>query len=64
MIDQQILRKEARIAKAQNYDYGFKSMAEAIDISPNAFYNWLSGSFDLSYRKARELESLIADLTD
>lgn len=39
-------------------------MAEVIDITPNAFYNWLARYYDLSNSKAKDLESLIADLTD
>ena len=37
-------------------------MSEVINITVNAFYNWLNGYYNLSRSKEAELSYLIADL--
>ena len=59
---QEILRQQVKLAKALNDDWNYKQMAEVIDISQYAFYNWLNGYYCLSSSKQRELQSLINDL--
>ena len=39
-------------------------MSEVITITPNAFYNWLHGYYELSHKKAVELTCLISDLLE
>lgn len=56
------LRKQVKIAKALNDDWSYKTMSEAIDITPNAFYNWLNGYYELSRSKEKELCGLVEDL--
>lgn len=58
------LRRIVRLAKANNEDISYKDFAESIDISINGFYNWLSGSYELSYQKAKQLEDIAINLLD
>lgn len=60
--NQHELRKSVRIAKALNTDWSYRQMAEVIQITPNAFYNWLNGYYDLSFEKEQELDELVYDL--
>ena len=62
MNSQDKLRQQVRLAKALNDDWTFKAMSEVIGISPNAFYNWLLSSYNLSSAKQKELKSLVDDL--
>jgi len=62
MNKQDKLRQQVKLAKALNNDWSYKAMSEVIGINTHAFYNWLSGAYDLSYDHARELQSLVADL--
>lgn len=62
MKQQDYLRQQVKLAKALNDDWSFRAMSEVIQISPNAFYNWLNGYQKLSQKKARELLSLVDDL--
>ena len=43
MINQDILRKQTKIAKALNEDFTYKAFAEALNITDHSFYNWLKG---------------------
>lgn len=61
---QDYLRKQVKLAKALNSDWTYKNMAEVIDTTPNAFYNWLNGYYELSRSKEKELGGLVADLID
>ena len=63
-MQQDNLRKQVRLAKANNIDILYKDFAEYINISLNSFYNWLSGSYELSYKKAKLLEDITIDLID
>ena len=58
------LRQQVKLAKALNPDFNYKAMAEIIGISAAAFYNWLSGAYELGYIKVRALEELLADLNE
>lgn len=63
-MQQDNLRRIVRLAKANNEDISYKDFAESIDISINSFYQWLSGSFKLSYKKAKQLEDIAINLID
>ena len=63
-MNQEILRKQVKLAKALNDDWTYKMMSEAIGITDHAFYNWLKGYYSLSYSKARYLEDIIICLID
>ena len=56
------IKRKIRVAKALNPDWSYKQMAQVIDITPNTFYNYLYGSFDLGEKKASELQSFLDDL--
>ncbi len=58
------LRQQVKVAKALNPDFNYKAMAEIIDMTAAAFYNWLSGAYELGYSKAKALEQLLADLSE
>lgn len=62
MRSQDYLRQQVKIAKAKNDDWNYRAMSEVLGIHSHSFYNWLNGAFDLSDRKARQLQSLIDDL--
>ena len=59
---QEKLRKDVKIARAVNEEWTYKEFAEVINITPNSFYNWLNGYYELSEEKERQLKDLIADL--
>ena len=61
---QELLRKQTKIAKACNDDIYYKDFAEYLDITKHGFYNWLKGYYDLSSKKAKELQEVIIDLLD
>ena len=61
---QDYLRKQVKLAKAMDDEWNFKNMSEVLQISPNSFYNWLSGAYELSSAKERELDSLLSDLLE
>ena len=61
---QDILREKVKITKAYEKEWTFKKMAEAINITDHSFYNWLNGYYNLSNKKAKDLQNLIADLLD
>lgn len=63
-MQQDNLRKQVRLAKANNTDILYKDFAEYINISEGSLYNWLSNKFDLSYQKAKLLEDITIDLID
>ena len=64
MKKQDNLRQQVKLAKALNDDWSYKAMSEVININTYAFYNWLNGAYELSYKKERELIELVSNLTD
>lgn len=63
MYNDDFLRRQAKLAKALNDEWSYKEMAEVIEISTHAFYNWLHGYYNMSSRKLTELACLLDDLT-
>ena len=63
MYNDNFVRRQAKLAKALNDEWSYKEMAEVIEISAHAFYNWLHGYYNMSSRKLAELASLLDDLT-
>ncbi len=61
---QRFLREQVKLAKVYNDEWSYKDFAEVIEITPNSFYNWLKGYYNLSAEKASELQSIIADLLE
>lgn len=59
---QDYLREQVKLAKVYNKDWSYKQMAEVINITDHAFYNWLNGYYELSRSKETDLWSLIDDL--
>lgn len=59
---QDYLRKQVKLVKALNDDITYKALAETINISINSFYNWLGGSYSLSYEKEKMLNDITYDL--
>lgn len=64
MRKQDKLREYARITKAKNQEWNYYNMAQVINITVQAFYNWLYGAYELSNTKAQQLESLLNDLSE
>ena len=56
------LREQVNLCKVYNSDWSYKQIAEVIEITPHAFYNWLNGYYELSQRKERRLRELLSDL--
>lgn len=56
------LREQVKLCKVYNSDWSYKQIAEVIEITPHAFYNWLNGYYELSQRKERRLRELLSDL--
>ena len=64
MKQQDILRKQVKLAKACTDWLTFKDLAATLDITDHSFYNWLNGYYELSSKKAAQLQELIIDLID
>ena len=64
VIDQDKLRYQIRLAKANNADLYYKNFAEYIGISEHSFYNFMRGSYELSQAKARMLYDVTIDLVE
>lgn len=56
------LREQVKLCKVYNPEWSYKQIAEVVEITPHAFYNWLNGYYELSHRKAAELQELLSDL--
>ena len=56
------LRKQCRLVKAYDKDIDFIDIAGVIGISIHSFYNWLNGSYSLSYKKEKELEEWLSGM--
>ena len=57
------LRQQVKILKAlQNVSY--KEFAEYLEIKQQSFYNWLKGSYDLSFKKQIKLQEIIITLKE
>lgn len=63
-MNQDILRKQVKLAKACNDWLYYKELAETIEIHEHSFYNWLNGEYKLSSAKAKQLQDIIIDLID
>ena len=61
MINQDILRKQTKIAKALNEDFTYKAFAEALNITDQSLYNWLKGYYKGSHAKAEYLQSIVIE---
>ena len=57
------LRNQVKLAKVCS-DITYKQLAQAIDIRFQSFYNWMNGAYDLSYKKAKELQDIVIDFID
>ena len=62
--DQDFLRRQVKLVKVYNSDWSYKNIAQVINVTDHAFYNWLHGYYDLSDRKAAELLDLVYNLLD
>lgn len=62
--DQDFLRKQVKLVKVYDSDWSYKNIAQVINVTDHAFYNWLHGYYDLSDRKAAELLDLVCNLLD
>lgn len=58
------LREQVKLCKVYNPEWNYKLIAEVIEITPNAFYNWLNGYYEMSYKKEKELKQLLTDLME
>lgn len=64
MEQQNTLRKQVRLVKAEYDDIYYKDFAEYLDINIHSFYNWLNGYYELSANKETKLKEVIIDLLD
>ena len=62
--DQDFLRRQVKLVKVYDSDWSYKNIAQVINVTDHAFYNWLHGYYDLSDRKAAELLDLVCNLLD
>ena len=58
----QDLRFLIRLAKAFDVNIKYKDLAEIIQITPAAFYNYLKGYYELSYSKKKLLRNYLEKL--
>lgn len=56
------LRNLVRIAKALDSDITYKVIAERLEITPGAFYNYLKGYYELSSGKKKILKEYLEDI--
>ena len=64
MKQQDILRKNIKLIKAEYDDIYYKDFAEYLKINEHSFYNWLHGYYSLSRDKVNLLNDIIIDLLD
>ena len=63
--EQNYLRKKAKIAIIENDGlFTTQDFADYLEINIGSYYNWLSGAYDLSIKKAKKLDELLIDLVD
>ena len=58
-----ILRKQVKILKATGSIQNYYEIAELLEMSKSAFYNWLHGDYKLGYEKKVFLKDVIETLT-
>ena len=56
------MRNLIRIAKALDKDITYKELANVIEITPGAFYNYINGYYELSYTKKKILKQYLEDI--
>ena len=64
MDNQQTLRTQVKLVKAQYDDIFYKDFASFLGMNENSFYNWLNGYYKLSSEKVRKLRDVLVDLLD
>lgn len=63
-MEQDILRRQVKIAKATNDDIYYKDFASYLNMTEHAFYNWLNGYYNLSRANVLKLRDVVIDLID
>lgn len=63
-MEQDILRRQVKMAKAMNDDIYYKDFASYLDMTEHAFYNWLNGYYKLSRANVLKLRDVVIDLID
>ena len=53
------LREQVKLCKVYNPEWSYKQLAEVIEMTPHAFYNWLNGYYNLSAEKEKRLKEII-----
>ena len=61
MIQDKELIESVRILKATGKIKNYYEIAERLEMNEKSFYNWLSGFFNLGYRKKQKLIALIKE---
>ena len=56
------LRKKVKLLKATDSIQNYYEIAELLEMSKSAFYNWLKGQFNLGYEKKVFLKDIIDTL--
>lgn len=56
------LRQRVRMLKATKAIDNYYEVAELLEVSEKAFYNWLSGCYDLGHTKQQHLKAIVDDL--
>lgn len=64
MIEQEKLRRQVRLVKAEYDDIYYKGFADFLGINEHSFYNWLNGYYKLSADKANKLHEVVIDLLE
>ena len=58
------LREQVKLCKVYNPEWSYKQIAEVIEITPHAFYNWLKGYYNLCEEKQNRLLEIITCLKE
>ena len=61
-MEQETLRRRVKIVRVVEEEFTYKELAQMINITPKAFYNWLNGDYSLSEEKFYNLKSIIDDI--
>ena len=57
-----LLRQKVKLLKATDSIQNYYEVAELLEMSKSAFYNWLKGQFNLGYEKKVFLKDIIETL--
>lgn len=60
MSDKELIQR-VRILKAMKYIQNYYEIAEQLEITGKAFYNWMGGYYNLGYKNKQKLDKILKE---